>query len=97
MSHDATQHTSVRTYLLVFGGLSILTALTVALSYAGLSHKAAIVAAVLIASTKCTLIGAFFMHLRDGSRVIFSVLLTAAFFIAFLIGSLIADIGVAVH
>ena len=45
-----TEHkTSIKSYLCVFGALALLTGLTVLLSYAGLPHKTAIMAASLIA------------------------------------------------
>lgn len=95
MHHEANaEHSSIKTYLLVFLGLGILTGMTVLLSYAGLPHKTAISLAGLIALVKCSLIAAFFMHLRFEKKGIAIILFTALFFIAVLIASLIQDIGV---
>lgn len=86
-------HTSVKVYLLVFAALAALTACTVGLSYLGLPHRTAIPLAGLIALVKCTLIAAFFMHLRFERKVIYSLLFTALFLVLFLIAYLIPDIG----
>ena len=95
--HAQGNHPSVKTYLMVFVGLGILTALTVSLSYMGLSHPVGIAAAAAIAAAKCTLIATFFMHLKS-ERPGFTILLfVALFFIAVLVASLIPDIGIVRH
>lgn len=86
-------HSSIKTYLLVFLGLGILTGLTVSLSYFNLSHGAGITAAALIAAAKCTLIAMFFMHLKMENRGITIMMIVSLFLVAVLIGSLIPDIG----
>ncbi len=90
--HEAS-HSSVKSYLLVFFGLMVLTACTVGLSYMGLPHKTAIALASLIALTKCTLIASFFMHLRFEKRGFLALIGVALFFIGALIFSLIQDLG----
>jgi cytochrome c oxidase subunit 4 len=72
----------VKTYLMVFGALMVLTCLTVGVSYLRLPTREAIVVALLIATVKGSLVALFFMHLIDERRLIYSVLvLTAVFFI----------------
>lgn len=93
MTSQETAHTSIKSYLLVFFGLAVLTGLTVLLSYAGLPHRTAIALAVLIALTKCTLIATFFMHLRFEKKEFVIMILVALFFVGVLIASLIKDIG----
>jgi cytochrome c oxidase subunit IV len=94
MEQHATAHPSIKTYLLVFAALGVLTGLTVAISYMGLSHGMGIFAAGLIAATKCTLIAAFFMHLRSETRGITYTMLVALFLVVVLIGALIPDVGI---
>jgi len=90
-----TEHkSSIKTYFLVIGALLVLTSLTVLLSYAGLPHKTAILAASFIALVKCTLIALFFMHLRSENRGIVYLIFTAFFFLAVLILAIIPDIGI---
>ncbi len=94
MENTHEQHSSVKSYLLVFGALALLTGATVLLSYAGLPHKTAIICAALIALTKCTLIGAFFMHLKSESKGIYAVFFGAFFFVAVLILAILPDLGI---
>ena len=94
MTENAPAHAPVKTYLLVFAGLAALTALTVFLSYAHLPHGKAVLAAALIALTKCSLIAAFFMHLKSERRGIAALIFVALFFITVLVASLIGDLGI---
>jgi len=94
MEQHAQNHSSIRTYLLVFAALGILTGLTVGVSYMGLSHGAGIAAATTIAAVKCVLIATFFMHLRMERRGITYAMLVALFFVAVLVAALIPDIGI---
>jgi cytochrome c oxidase subunit 4 len=72
----------VRTYLMVFGALAVLTVVTVAVSYLDLSSGPAITLALIIATIKGSLVAAYFMHLLDERKLIYSILLlTVAFFI----------------
>lgn len=86
-------HASVKLYLLVFAGLAVLTGATVALSYMGLPHTTAVSLAALIAITKCSLIGAFFMHLKWERWVIFAVFFSALALVAVLVLAILPDIG----
>lgn len=93
MTNETTHAHSVKPYILVFIGLGILTGLTVLLSYMGLPHNIAIALAILIATIKCTLIGAFFMHLRFERRGFVFLIISALLLVAVLITPLIQDIG----
>jgi cytochrome c oxidase subunit 4 len=84
---------STKAYLLVFGGLLILTGLTFGLSYLHLKHSVAITLAALIALTKCSLIAAFFMHLKFDSKSLTVIVFTALALVATLIFAIIPDIG----
>lgn len=91
-SHQA--HPSVKTYLMVFAALGALTALTVSLSYMNLARPVGILAAALIAASKCTLIATFFMHLKSERRGIAYTVFVGLFLVFVLIGALIPDIGI---
>jgi len=71
-AEDIKKH--VRVYLIVFSALAVLTVVTVAVSYLDLSIYLALVLALLIASVKAGLVGAYFMHLISERKVIFSML-----------------------
>lgn len=60
----------VRTYLMVFASLGVLTLMTVGVAYMNLPGSMGVIIALLIAVTKATLIGAFFMHLREEGKFI---------------------------
>lgn len=93
MSHESTAHSSVKTYLLVFLGLGILTGLTVSLSYMNFSHSVGITLAALISLAKCVLIATFFMHLKTERWGVWSFLLVGLILVAGLLITLIPDIG----
>jgi caa(3)-type oxidase subunit IV len=93
MEQHAASHSSIRTYLMVFVALGILTGLTVGISYMGLSHHTGIALAAAIAGTKCALIATFFMHLRSEHRNITYTMIVALFLVAVLISALIPDVG----
>jgi cytochrome c oxidase subunit 4 len=79
-SEDISKH--VKTYLMVFGALMVLTCLTVGVSYLHLPTREQIFVALAIAIVKGSLVALFFMHLIDERRLIYSVLvLTVVFFI----------------
>src|SRR5690606_39450866 len=64
----------VRVYLMVFAVLAVLTVVTVAVSYLDLSTYPALALALIIASIKAGLVGAYFMHLLSERKVIFLML-----------------------
>ena len=81
---DINKH--VRTYIIVFVALMVLTVVTVAVYYLKLSVTAAIIVALFIASIKATLVASFFMHLISEKKLIYSVLiLTVVFFLVLLL------------
>lgn len=75
----------VRVYIAVFGALAILTVLTVGVSYLKLPLALAIAVALFIAVVKGSLVAAFFMHLSTEKKIVWSILLLAAFFFIFLL------------
>ena len=84
----------MKVYLAVFGGLAVLTALTVYACY-GLRmppHKA-IAIALAIAATKGFLVAGFFMHLLSEKKLIYAVLALTVVFFAFLIWLPMHDIA----
>ena len=82
---DIDRH--VRTYLLVFFSLMVLTALTVAAWYSlELGVAATIAIALFIATIKGSLVACFFMHLISEKKLILYVLILAvAFFFVLLL------------
>lgn len=68
-------------YLMVFGALGVLTAITVGVAQLHLPAWETILLALSIATIKGTLVAAFFMHLLSERKLIYGVLiLTVAFF-----------------
>lgn len=98
--HGAAKHgpvdksAEVRTYLMIFGALAMLTLMTVGVAYMNLPHAAGVVVALVIAATKVFLIAAFFMHLRGEGRLInYSVAVCLAL-VLILIVFVLPDIGI---
>jgi caa(3)-type oxidase subunit IV len=80
-SIDFKKH--VRTYIAVFVALMALTVITVAVSYLHLPVTAAIIAALIIAAIKGSLVASYFMHLISEKKLIYWTLaLTFIFFLA---------------
>ena len=80
-AHDDIR-SHVKTYLMVFGALMVLTIITVAVSYVHLPVAGAVSVALIVATIKASLVAMFFMHLLHERKVIYWVLtLTAVFFI----------------
>ena len=73
----------VKVYVRVFLALAILTVLTVGVSYLRLPVRIAVLAALVIASVKSSLVAAFFMHLSSEKKIIRNILMLA--FIFFLV------------
>lgn len=87
-NHDshADLDRTVRTYILVFVTLLVLTMVTVAVSRLHLPVAAAVSVALVVASIKGGLVASYFMHLIDERRLIYWVLgFTVAFFLAVLL------------
>lgn len=88
--HAAHDHAEidkhVRTYIIVFATLLVLTAVTVAVSYLHLSVGPAIAVALVVASFKASLVALFFMHLISERQVIIMILgLTITFAVVLLL------------
>ena len=83
--HAAEIDKHVRTYILVFAALAVLTGVTVGVFYLHLPVLPAIGLALLIASVKASLVACYFMHLITEKRLIYLVLaITIVFFVALL-------------
>lgn len=88
MSHDAHEidvDKHVRTYLIVFGALLVLTVVTVAVSYLHLPFGPAVGLALLIATIKGSLVAAYFMHLISERKLVLWVLTLAVLFFFFVL------------
>ena len=87
MSHEQDIDKHVRTYIMVFVSLLILTVVTVGVSYIELSTPAAIALALFVATVKGSLVACYFMHLLDEKKLVLAVLLlTVLFFFFVLLG-----------
>jgi cytochrome c oxidase subunit IV len=83
MSHDP-EHVEehVRTCIIIFLSLMVLTAMTVWASYLDVPTTAAIAIALCIAGVKATLVILYFMHLVSEKKLIYYTLaLTVCFFL----------------
>jgi len=84
--HDS----GIGTYIVVWGALIVLTAVTVSVSYVSLGLMNVVVA-LLIASVKASLVALFFMHLRYESRLVWGFALTPIFFLVLIIAGTLSD------
>lgn len=83
MARDAA--VEAKGYLVVFGALLVLTAVTVGVSYLQLSTTGTVVLAITIATCKAALVALFFMHLKSERPMVYWPLgLTAFLFVALL-------------
>jgi cytochrome c oxidase subunit 4 len=71
----------VRKYYFVFGSLMTLTLVTVGISYLHLSVIPAVLAALIVASVKGSLVASYFMHLISERKFIYFVLILSAIFL----------------
>lgn len=69
-----------RTYMIVFAALAALTLVTVTISYIPMSSFWHIFLGLLVATVKGGLVAAFFMHLLDEKKTIYSILALTMFF-----------------
>jgi len=105
MEHiDATDHLDahspealrkhVRTYMLVFGSLMVLTLVTVGLKYLHLPTVPAILVALAIALVKGSLVACYFMHLISERKLILILMLaTVFFFFGVLLGPTLTELN----
>jgi caa(3)-type oxidase subunit IV len=84
----------VRTYLIIFGALAVLTLMTVGVAYMNLPHAAGVVIALVIAAVKVFLIASFFMHLRGEGRLINWSVAVCLALVLILIVFVLPDIGI---
>ncbi len=77
-AEDIKKHLKI--YYMVFGGLLVLTLLTVGVSRFHLSVPFAVAVALLIAGIKGSLVACYFMHLISERGMIFWILALCAFF-----------------
>ena len=82
--------TSVRTYVVVFLALMVLTAITVAVAFLHLGPFNDI-AAMGIAITKACLVVLYFMHVRQSSRLTKVVVIAGFLWLLFLFGFTMSD------
>ncbi len=88
-AEDIKKH--VRVYITVFVTLLALTIITVTISYFNLSVVPAIIAALIIASVKGSLVASYFMHLISEKKIIYAALsLTVVFFLVLIFVPLLA-------
>ena len=88
MAHSAEEvRKHVKVYLTVFAALSVLTVVTVGVSYLHIRSVAmTILIALFIATIKGSLVAGYFMHLVSEKQIIFWVLaLTVVFFIVLML------------
>ena len=77
----------------VYLGLVVLTGVTVGVSELGLPMKQSIFWAVVVASTKATLVVAWFMHVRGGPAINRLILGTSVFFMGVFFTLTMADLS----
>lgn len=88
----------VRSCVVVFGLLLVLTGVTVGVSYFPISVQAAVVIALIVASIKAFLVLAYFMHLISEKKIIYYTLgFSLFFFLACLILPIVTDIDLIKH
>ena len=79
-THDVSKH--VRSYVLGFAALAVLTIVTVWVASFEFTVGAAVAVALIIATFKGSLVASFFMHLVSEKKAIYWLLaLTAIFFV----------------
>lgn len=84
----------VRTYLIIFASLAVLTLMTVGVAYLHLPHAAGVVIALVIAALKVYLIASFFMHLRGEGRLINWSVAACCVLVLILIVFVLPDLGI---
>ncbi len=79
-----------RTYFAVWGALAVLTGITVLASYVHLGMMN-VVAALVIASIKASLVALYFMHLKHEGRLVWGFALAPIFFLVLIIAGTLTD------
>ena len=76
----------IRACIIVFICLLVLTVVTVAVSYLHVPTAATVVIALTIATTKASMVAAYFMHLIDEKKLIYASLsMTTFFFVSMMV------------
>ncbi len=88
-----TDHSTVKTYIIVFVWLVIFTAIELFSAGAGLSRHALVAIILATAVGKAILIALFFMHLKFENRLVWLLPGIPLFFIAAFVFGLCPDIG----
>ena len=91
MSNGA--HITVRTYLVVFLALLVLTALTTGVAFIDLGRGLNDVAALAIAVLKALLVVLYFMHVRYSDRFTWVIAAAGIFWLLILIGGTLDDLA----
>ncbi|MBI4369912.1 MAG: cytochrome C oxidase subunit IV family protein [Elusimicrobia bacterium] len=81
----STNHSAqIKSYLMVFGALLVLTVATVTASYLRLPAVLGLMVGLAIATVKASLVAAFFMHLKGERLLIYGLLGLTFLFVVFL-------------
>ncbi|MGE0266868.1 MAG: cytochrome C oxidase subunit IV family protein [Candidatus Omnitrophota bacterium] len=91
MSETQDLKKEVILYYKVFGSLAVLTVITVAISNLKLGLFLAVFLALLVATTKASLVASFFMHLSHEKKVIYLVLILTVIFFTGMMGLIIGS------
>jgi cytochrome c oxidase subunit IV len=96
---DAHFHKHIKACIGIFVLLLVFTVVTVLVSFVHLGHVGNIVVALVIATFKALLVGAYFMHLNSEKSMIYRILIfTFIFFFGLMLITLFAlhgEIGIA--
>jgi caa(3)-type oxidase subunit IV len=93
MHGEAEVRKSIRSYMIVFGSLMVLTIITVAAASLQVGVAMGVVIALAIASVKASMVAGVFMHLAHEKMWIYgSLILTAAFFLVLILIPLFAGL-----
>lgn|SRR5579883_1859609 len=82
---------SVKTYVAILVALTVLTVLTVAISFLPLAGGWHVAAGMAVGAIKATLVVLFFMHAMHSPRITWCVIVIAIFFILILFSLTLAD------
>jgi len=83
-------HVPKSTYFVVFGGLMVLTAVTVGVAFLDLG-RLNVVVALAVAVLKATMVVLFFMHVKYSSRLTQLVVIAALAWLTILFGITLSD------
>lgn len=83
-AHSVSSH--IKTYVLVFVGLCIMTGVTVWVANFEFTVAMGITMALIIATFKGSMVARYFMHLKGEQKSVIWVLILTAFFFAVLLG-----------